>query len=336
MRPPPGPLPAPVISSSTIDSPTYEDVLLAARRLTGIAYRTPVLTSRTADETTGAQVFFKCENLQRGGAFKLRGAYNAVALLPEVQRARGVVSYSSGNHAQALALAARTLNTRASIVMPKDAPAAKMNATRAYGGEIILYDRYREDRESIATELAARRGLALIPPFDHADIIAGQGTCAKELLEETGPLDVLVVPVGGGGLLSGSALSARALAPACAVFGVEPESADDARQSLRRGEIVTIAVPRSIADGALVTHVGTRCFPIIRAAVTDIVTVTDAQLVDALRFFVERMKIVVEPTGCLAAAAVLSGALPCRGKRVGVVLSGGNVDKETLARLLAA
>ena len=312
-------------------APTYEDVVRAAQRLAGVAHRTPVLTSRTVNEALAADVYFKCENLQRAGAFKFRGAYNAIAALPADRRGRGVVAYSSGNHAQAVALAARLLATPAVIVMPRDAPAMKVAATRGYGAEIVLYDRYTEDREAIGRQLAQERGLALIPPFDHPDVIAGQGTAAAELLADTGALDVLVTPVGGGGLLSGSALAAQALAPQCVLYGVEPDGADDARQSLQRGEIVTIAPPRSIADGAVTTHIGTLCFPILRRHVRDIVTASDDQLRQTMRLLAERMKLVVEPTGCLPLAALMNGALDVRGQRVGIILSGGNADLGLLA-----
>src|SRR4051794_5994063 len=315
--------------------PTFADVSAAAERLAGVAHRTPVLTSRTADAHTGATLFFKCENLQRTGAFKFRGAYNAIARLPDDARRRGVVTFSSGNHAQAIAYAAKLLGAPATIVMPRDAPAIKVAATRGYGGEILFYDRATEDREAIGRRLAEKRGLALIPPYDHPDVIAGQGTAAKESFEDAGPLDLLLVPLGGGGLLAGSALAAGALSPGCRVIGVEPEAGDDGRRSLRQGAIVRIPVPRSIADGALTTHLGEHNFPIIRERVADIVTVPDALLVEAMRFFVERMKIVVEPTGCLAAAAALNGIVPVAGRRVGVILSGGNVDPAALARFLA-
>ena len=323
------------MDSAPIDIPTYADVARAAERLAGVAHRTPVLTSRTLDALIGASVFFKCENLQRTGAFKFRGAYNAVAALSDVERQRGVITFSSGNHAQALALSCRLLGTRATIVMPKDAPASKVEATRGYGGEIVFYDRYTEDREAIASGLSRQHGLSLIPPFDHAQVIAGQGTAAKELIEEVGTLDVLVTPLGGSGLLAGSALAAQQLALGCALYGVEPAGADDARQSLQRGEIVNIPAPRSIADGAIVTHVGRRGFEILRANNVHAVTATDAELIDAVRFFVERMKIVVEPTGCLGLAALVNRSIPSKGKRVGIVLSGGNIDIATLAKLLA-
>ena len=315
--------------------PGFADVRLAASRLAGVAHRTPVLRSATADAITGAQLFFKCENLQRMGAFKFRGAYNAIAALDDIGRRAGVLAFSSGNHAQAIALAARLLGVKATIVMPADAPAAKLAATRGYGGEVVTYDRFTEDREAISNRLAAERGLTLIPPYDHAEVIAGQGTAAMELLEDVGPLDALFVCLGGGGLLSGSLLAASAMAPGCAVFGVEPEAGDDARQSLRAGRIVTIPVPKTIADGAMTTHLGRLTFPIIRDHVRDILTVSDARLVEQMRFFAERMKIVVEPTGCLAAAAAFDAARAWQGKRVGVIVSGGNVDLAAYARFLA-
>ncbi len=313
-------------ASASLPAPTYDDVVDAAARLAGAAHRTPVLTSRTADARTGASLFFKCENFQRMGAFKFRGAYNAISHFDAEQRRAGVLTYSSGNHAQAIALAARLAGIHATIVMPHDAPAAKVAATRGYGGEVVTYDRYRENREEIGARLAQERGMTLIPPYDHPHVIAGQGTAAKELFEEVGPLDMLIVCLGGGGLLAGSALSAAALASACEVFGVEPEAGNDGQQSLARGEVVHIAAPRTIADGAASTHLGGYNFPIIQRHVKGIETVSDAQLVETMRFFAERMKIVVEPTGCLAAAAALDGVLPVAGKRVGVLVSGGNVD----------
>jgi threonine dehydratase len=314
--------------------PSFEDVERAARRIAGIAHRTPVMTSRAADERAGATLFFKCENLQRAGAFKFRGACNAITSLDAERRRRGVVAYSSGNHAQAMALASQLQGVPATIIMPLDAPAMKVAATKGYGAEVVTYDRYTEDREAIGRRLAEGRGLTLIPPYDHPDVIAGQGTAVKELIEETGPLDMLLVCLGGGGLLAGSALSAAALSPGCSVIGVEPEAGDDGRRSFLSGQIVRIDVPRSIADGALTTHLGQLTFPIIRARVADIVTVSDEELVAAMRFFAERMKIVVEPTGCLAAAAAFSGRVSIKGKRVGVVLSGGNVDLKSLAGFL--
>ena len=315
--------------------PTYEDVAAAAGRIDGIAHRTPVLTSRTADARTGGTLFFKAENLQRGGAFKFRGAYNAIARLSPEAKRLGVVAFSSGNHAQAIAYAGQLQQVPTVIIMPQDAPAMKVAATKGYGGEVVLYDRYKEDREAIGLKLSQERGLTLIPPYDHADIIAGQGTAAKELIEEVGPLDMLLVCVGGGGLLAGSALASKALSPDCRIYGVEPEAGNDAQQSFRTGSIVRIPVPATIADGAQTTYVGAKTFPIMRALVDDILTVSDAQLVDSMRFFVERMKIVVEPTGCLAAAAALHGIVPCKDKRVGIILSGGNVDPRALAGFLA-
>lgn len=317
-----------------LPAPTFDDVVDAASRLDGAAHRTPVLTSRTADARTGATLFFKCENFQRMGAFKFRGAYYAISRFDAEQRRAGVLTYSSGNHAQAIALAAKLAGIRATIVMPHDAPAAKLDATRGYGGEVITYDRYTENREEIGARLAQERGMTLIPPYDHPHVIAGQGTAAKELIDEVGPLDMLVVCLGGGGLLAGSALSAAALAPACSVVGVEPEAGNDGQQSLARGEIVHIPAPRTIADGAASTHLGAYNFPIIQRLVERIVTVSDAQLVGTMRFFAERMKMVVEPTGCLAAAAALDGVLPVAGKRVGVLVSGGNVDLARYAGFL--
>ena len=314
---------------------TYADVAAAAQRLAGAAHRTPVLTSSTANARAGAQLFFKAENLQRMGAFKFRGAYNAIAKLDAAAKKRGVLAFSSGNHAQAIALAGRLQGVAAAIVMPSDAPATKLAATRGYGAEVIIYDRMTEDREALSQRIAGERGLALIPPYDHADVIAGQGTAAKELIEDAGPLDYLFVCTGGGGLVSGSALSAHALAPGCKVIAVEPEAGDDVRQSFRKGEIVRIPVPKTIADGAQTQYPGQLTFPIIRALVADVLTVSDAELIDAMRFFVATMKIVVEPTGCLAAAAVFGRQIDLSGKRVGIIISGGNVDPATLARYLA-
>jgi len=315
-----------------MNEPTYADVSAAAERIAGAAHRTPVLTSRTADRMTGATLFFKCENFQRMGAFKFRGAYNAIAQFTPEQRAAGVLTYSSGNHAQAIALSASLAGIRSAIIMPHDAPALKVRATREYGGEVIFYDRYQEDREEIGRRLSQERGMTLIPPYDHPHVIAGQGTAAKELIEEVGELDLLLVCLGGGGLLAGSALAAAALSPNCQVIGVEPEAGNDGQQSLRGGEIVTIDVPDTIADGAKTTHLGVHNFAVIRRRVADIVTVSDAQLVDTMKFCAERMKMVVEPTGCLAAAAALHGAVPVAGKRVGILVSGGNVDLSAFAR----
>lgn len=319
----------------TTTLPTYDDVAAAAARIAGHAHRTPVLRSRTADAALGAQVFFKCENLQRMGAFKFRGAFNALSRLDAAQRRAGVLAFSSGNHAQAVALSARELGIPATILMPEDAPAAKLAATRGYGGEVITFDRYTEDREALGQRLARERGLALIPPYDHPDVIAGQGTAARELLEDAGALDALFVCLGGGGLLSGSALSARALAPRCKVYGVEPEAGNDGQQSLRSGRIVHIDTPRTIADGAQTQHLGQLTFPLIRQNVDDILTASDAELVEAMRFFFTRMKLVVEPTGCLGFAAARAMKAQLKGQRVGVIVSGGNVDMERFCALMA-
>lgn len=318
--------------------PTYGDVETAARRLDGVSHRTPVMTSRAADARAGARIFFKMENLQRTGAFKFRGAYNAVAALSPEARARGVVTYSSGNHAQAISCAGALLGARVIVVMPADAPAIKVAATKGYGGEVVVYDRFTQDREAIGRTLAAERGLTLIPPFDHPDVVAGQGTATKELLEEVGPLDRLYICLGGGGLTAGGCLAAAALSPGCAVWGVEPEAGDDARRSLAAGRIVTIAVPQTIADGAQTTALGGHTFPILRDRVAGVATASDAELVETMRFFAERMKQVVEPTGCLAAAAAFAdgAAGTIAGRRVGVIVSGGNVDLARFAALIGA
>lgn len=316
--------------------PTFDDVLAAAKRIEGVAHRTPVLTSRTVNEDLGAQVFFKCENFQRMGAFKFRGAFNALSKFDEDQRRRGVVAFSSGNHAQAIALSARLLEMPATIVMPHDAPAVKVTATKGYGGNVVIYDRYKDDREQIGRELAQTQGLTLIPPYDHPDVIAGQGTAAKELFEEVGPLDVFFVPLGGGGLLSGSALSTRALSPACTLYAVEPEAGNDGQQSFRSGNIVHIDTPKTIADGAQTQHLGEHTFPIIRRDVDDVLTATDAELTECMRFFAARMKIVVEPTGCLGFAAARRMRDQLKGKRVGVLISGGNVDIQKFAELISS
>ncbi|WP_376966483.1 threo-3-hydroxy-L-aspartate ammonia-lyase [Azospirillum sp. A26] len=328
-------------ADSTIDTAglaiSYADVAGAAERIAGVAHRTPVLTSRTADTLTGGELLFKCENFQRTGAFKIRGAYNAVSRFTPVQRALGVVAYSSGNHAQALALAASMLKVKSTIVMPQDAPAAKLAATRGYGADVVLYDRYAEPPDAAVARVLEERGGVLIPPFDHPHVMAGQGTVAKELIEEAGgPLDLLVVPTGGGGLLSGCVIAAKTLNPGCRVVGVEPEAGNDAQQSLRSGAIVRIDAPKTIADGAQSRAVGQLTFPVIQRLVDDIVTVTDDQLVESMRFFASRMKMMVEPTGCLAAAAVMSGKFDVRGKRVGIVVTGGNVDLARFAALVQA
>jgi threonine dehydratase len=313
----------------------YSDIEQAAARIKGAAHRTPVLTSRTADAMAGAELFFKCENFQRMGAFKFRGAYNAIAKFSDEQKKAGVLTYSSGNHAQAIALSAKLMGIRAAIIMPHDAPELKVRATKGYGGEVIVYDRYKENREEIGARLAKERGMTLIPPYDHPDVICGQGTAAKELIEEAGQLDVLLVPLGGGGLLAGCALAAAALSPSCKVIGVEPETGNDGQQSLRSGAIVDIPVPQTIADGAQTSHLGTHNFAVIRRFVDDIVTVSDDQLKATMHFFAERMKMIVEPTGCLAAAAALQGAYPVAGKKVGILISGGNVDLARFAQLVA-
>ena len=326
---------------------TLNDIHAAAGRLAGVAHRTPVLTSRTADEITGAQLFFKCENLQRVGAFKFRGAYNALAQFTPAQRRAGVIAFSSGNHAQAIALSARLLGIPSVIVMPQDAPPAKLAATRAYQSsqrhsEVMLYDRYTEDREAIGRRLADERGLTLVPPYDHPHVMAGQGTAALELLQEVPDLDALLVCVGGGGLIAGCAVAAQGLRPGIEVWGVEPQAGNDTQQSLARGEIVHIDTPLTLADGAQTQHSGQLTFPVIQALVRGVLTVTDEQLVRTMRFFAERMKLVVEPTGCLGAAAVLDpeGAeggpadLAWRGRRIGVIVSGGNVDLGRYAALL--
>ncbi|AYY56466.1 threo-3-hydroxy-L-aspartate ammonia-lyase [Burkholderia multivorans] len=321
---------------NSLPLPSFADVAAAAARIAGHAHRTPVMTSRTVDDALGAQVFFKCENLQRMGAFKFRGAFNALSRFDAEQRRRGVVAFSSGNHAQAIALSARMLGIPATIVMPQDAPAAKIAATRGYGGTVVTYDRYTEDREQIGRELAERDGLTLIPPYDHPDVIAGQGTAAMELFDEVGPLDAVFTPLGGGGLLSGTALATRALSPNARLYGVEPEAGNDGQQSFRSGAIVHIDTPRTIADGAQTQHLGNITFPIIRRDVDDILTATDDELVDCMRLFAARMKIVVEPTGCLSFAGARRMKDELKGKRVGIVISGGNVDLDAFSALLAS
>lgn len=303
---------------------TYDRVLAAAQVLAGQAHRTPVRSSTRLDEWLGARIFLKCENLQRGGAFKFRGAYNALSRLAPEQRRRGVVSYSSGNHAQAVALAAKLLGMSATIVMPHDAPAVKVAATAAHGARILRYDRYREDRVAICQALAEEGGLAIVPPFDHPDVIAGQGTAALELFEEVGELDALFMPLGGGGLLAGSLLVAEVLQPRARVYGVEPEAGNDGQQSLRQGRRVRIDTPRTIADGAQTQQLGELSFPIIQRAITDILTVTDEQLLAGMQQLAEVLELKVEPTGCLGYAGLVSMGAQLRGLRVGVVLSGGN------------
>jgi threonine dehydratase len=317
-------------------SVAYADIEAAAERLEGVAHRTPVATSRQFDELAGCQAYFKCENLQRMGAFKFRGAYNALSKLQGEERKRGVVAFSSGNHAQAVALAGKLLGIPATIVMPVDAPGVKVAATRGYGAEVALYDRARgEGREEMAQRIAREKGATLIPPFDHADVIAGQGTAAKELIEDVGPLDALYVPTGGAGLISGSAVAAGHLSPGVRVIGVEPEAGDDAARSFRTKTLQTVSNPDTIADGARTASMGAITFPLVLRHVHDIITVSDAELVEAMRFLWERMKLVVEPTGALATAGVLQRRDDVRNRRVGIILSGGNADLKAIAALFA-
>ncbi len=313
----------------------FDAVRAAAKRLKGVAHRTPVLRSRTLDALLGAQVFMKAENLQRMGAFKFRGGFNAVNVLSDTQRARGVVAFSSGNHAQAVALAARLHGCSATIVMPLDAPPNKVAATRGYGAEVVLYDRYKEDRAAIATRIVNERGAELIPPYDHLPVMAGQGTAALELIEDCGELDALIVCAGGGGLLSGCAVAAKHLLPQILVYGAEPERGNDMQQSLRSSRIVSIDVPRTICDGQQTQAVGRHPFEVIQALVHDVLTVPDPGVVDAMRFGFERMKVVLEPSGACALAALLHNPEPFRGRRVGVTLSGGNVDAARFNALLS-
>ncbi|HEV3157225.1 MAG TPA: threo-3-hydroxy-L-aspartate ammonia-lyase [Candidatus Baltobacteraceae bacterium] len=315
---------------------SYDDILRAARTLDGVAHRTAVLTSGQADERANARVFFKCENFQRTGTSKFRGAYNAISRLNQEGRRNGVVAFSSGNHAQAIALAAHLLDVPATVFMPSDAPAGKQAATREYGAEIILYDREKDDREELTARFVRERGSTLIPLYDHPEVIAGQGTAAMELFEEVGSLQYLFVCIGGGALLSGSAIAAAHLAPDCVVIGVEPEAGNDAQQSLRSGTIVRIPLPTTIASAARAQSIGKLVLPILREHVRDIVTVSDAQLRRQIRFFAERMKIVVEPTGCLASAAVLDRVLDLSGARVGVIVSGGNINRAVFSDALMA
>lgn len=316
--------------------PDYNDVAAAAERIAEYANKTPVMTSRTVNDEFAADVFFKCENFQRMGAFKFRGAMNALRQFTPEQRAAGVVTFSSGNHAQAIALSAKLLGIPATIIMPHDAPAAKVAATKGYGGNVVIYDRYTEDREKIGRELAEKHGLTLIPPYDHPHVIAGQGTAAKELIEEVGQLDVLFVCLGGGSLLSGSALAARHLSPDCLIYGVEPEAGNDGQRSFRSGKIVHIDTPKTIADGAQTQHLGKITFPIIQQNVNDILTVSDDELVASMKFIAERMKIVVEPTGCLGFAAARARKAELRGKKIGIIISGGNVDISRYSEFLVS
>lgn len=321
---------------NTLTLPTFDDVTAAAQRIKGHAHKTPAMTSRTVDEMIGAEVFFKCENLQRMGAFKFRGAFNSLSKFDATQRKAGVVTFSSGNHAQAIALSAQLLGIPATIVMPHDAPAGKVAATKGYGGNVVIYDRYKEDREKIGRDLAEKHGMTLIPPYDHPDVISGQGTAAKELFEEVGPLDAFFVPLGGGGLLAGSALSTRALSPNCKLYGVEPEAGNDGQQSFHSGSIVHIETPKTIADGAQTQHLGNYTFPIIHRDVDDILTASDAELVECMGFAASRMKLVIEPTGCLGFAAAKQMKAQLQGKRIGVLVSGGNVDLARFCSLVSA
>ncbi|MFJ8778272.1 threo-3-hydroxy-L-aspartate ammonia-lyase [Streptomyces sp. NPDC102476] len=321
--------------TTTTPPVTLDDVRDAATRLKGVTHRTPVLRSRTLDALVGAEVSLKCENFQRVGAFKFRGAYNAASRLTPEQLARGIAAYSSGNHAQAVALAARELGTTAVIVMPEDAPPSKRAATEGYGAEVVTYDRYTGDREAIAEALAAERGLALIPPYEHPHVMAGQGTAALELLEETGELGALLTPVGGGGLMAGSATAAKGVHPGIRMVGVEPEAGDDTKRSLEAGRRVSIAVPKTIADGQALHTPGELTFSVNRRLVDEIVLVSDDEIRDAMRFAFERLKIVVEPSGATPLAALLSGRMSALPDRIGVIVSGGNVDAERFARLCA-
>jgi len=314
--------------------PTFADIENAARQIEGVAHRTPVITSRAVNTRTRAEVFFKCENLQRGGAFKFRGAYNALSRLSPAQRKSGVVTFSSGNHAQAIALAGQLLSIPRVIVMPDDAPAVKKVATEGYGAEVVLYDRATHDREEIGRGLAQSRGLTLVPPFDHADIIAGQGTAARELIEDAGELDVLLVPCGGGGLLSGSALTVKAMSPRCVVVGVEPKAGDDATRSFQTKTLQTVRNPQTVADGARTPSLGSLTFPLVIQNVSGMTTVEDPPLLRAMFYLWERLKLVIEPTGALGAAALFEKRVESAGKRVGVILSGGNVDLAEVASWL--
>ncbi|HKS47752.1 MAG TPA: pyridoxal-phosphate dependent enzyme [Amycolatopsis sp.] len=313
---------------------TLDDVREAAERIKGVAHRTPVLRSRTLDELVGATVFLKCENFQRVGAFKFRGAYNAASRLSPEQVAKGIAAYSSGNHAQAIALAARELGTTAVILMPEDTPKSKMDAVAGYGAEIVTYDRYTGDRTAIGEALAAERGMALIPPYDHPHVIAGQGTAALELIEEVGELDALLGPVGGGGLIAGSATAAKGLRTGICMIGVEPEAGDDTKRSLEAGRRVSIPVPRTIADGQAADIPGELTFSINQRLLDGIALVTDDEIRDAMRFAFERLKIVVEPSGATALAALLAGRLDRVPPRVGLIISGGNIGAERFAELL--
>ncbi|HYK42898.1 MAG TPA: pyridoxal-phosphate dependent enzyme [Thermoanaerobaculia bacterium] len=313
---------------------TWQEIDAARRRLDGVAIRTPVLHSRQFDEESGATVHFKAENFQRAGAFKFRGAYNKLKSALEEAPVTEIVAFSSGNHAQAVALSAKLLGMKATIVMPSDAPAAKLSATRAYGAEIVLYDRYKESRDEIGSRLVSERGALLVPPFDDYEIMAGQATAAVELLEEVPDLDAIVVPVSGGGLIAGCSVAARRMSPRVAVYGTEPEEGSDTAQSLARGERVSIEIPHTIADGLQVASPGKLTFPIVQKNVDGVLLVSDDELVETLCFILERMKVLVEPSGVAGAAAVRHRKADFAGKKVGVILSGGNVDRDKLAAYL--
>ncbi len=330
------------MSTTTSDTPAsvpvlpdFQSLRAAAERLRDVAHRTPVATSRTLNEATGSTVFLKCENFQRGGAFKFRGAFNAISRLSEGERRAGVLTFSSGNHAQAVALTGRILGVKTTVVMPENAPAAKVEATRGYGAEVILYDPATESREEIAAGLREERGATLIPPYDHPDVVAGQGTAALELFEEVGSLDAVLAPCGGGGLLSGTAVAARGAVPGCRVFGVEPEMADDATRSFRTGELHRVHNPPTVADGLRTPSLGAVTFPLIRAHVDEMLTVSEAGIVEAMRFLWARTKLVVEPSGAVPVAALLAGIPELKGRRVGIVISGGNVDLGAVCSLFA-
>jgi threonine dehydratase len=314
---------------------TFGDIQAAHERVKPHAVRTPVLSAAAIDERVGARVFFKCENLQNMGAFKFRGAYNALSQLSADEKRRGVLAFSSGNHAQAVALAGKMLGIKTVIVMPADAPKVKLEGTRSHGAEVVLYEKH-QSREEVSARIASERNLPVIPPFNHPHVIAGQGTTAKELIEETGPLDALLVPCGGAGLLSGCAIAAKALAPGCRVIGVEPAAGDDVTQSFKARKIVSIPVPDTIADGARTQAPGDLTFPLVLQYVDEMLTVTDDELLRAMFYLWEKLRVVVEPTGSLAACALLERKLSFPGKKVGIVLSGGNVDLRWAAQRLAA
>ena len=324
------------MSQQENDLPAFADVQAAAGRINGIAHRTPVMTSRTLDGIAGAKVFLKCENFQRGGAFKFRGAYNALSQLDDEARKAGVLTYSSGNHAQAIALAGSLLGIRTTIIMPENAPAAKLAATRGYGAEVVLYDPAGSGREEIAANLQSQTGMTVIPPYDHREIVAGQGTSALELIEDVGPLDRLYAPCGGGGLLSGCAIAARAMSPGCHVVGVEPETANDATLSFRTGELHTTRNPPTVADGLRTPSLGKVTFPLVRQYVSEMNTVSEREIIDTMRFLWERMKLVVEPSGAVALAAAMRGDKNTDSEKIGVIISGGNVDLAAASKMFEA